>query len=1279
MGSTFTAGTPSEGDSPTASGRGKHRVKARHAIPVLPGRFPESLLTICLVVVAFLQRPGRIVRDTKLDLSIDPGRFLSDATHLWDPNVNFGSVPNQAYGYLFPLGPFYWLGSSAHLPEWIIQRLWLGLLLIVATWGTVFLAEAMRIGGRWSRLAGGAAYALSPFLLVQIHDTAYVIPAVLLPWVILPLVRVEQGRLTPGAGAARSGLAVLLMGGINATEVAAVLVLPVLWFATRRPVRRQARLFVLWLISVGLATAWFVLPLLFQAKYWFNAVPYTETANTTTATSSIAEVLRGAGIWTSFSLAPTWTTAGLMIESNPAVIVASALIAATGLYGLARREMPQRNLLATAVLLGVGVVCSGYWGPFGGPLAVTVHAALDGPLAVFRNIAKFQPVITLALVLGFVHAVEHSAIALVRSKRLGRRPLQVGLFAVTAATVALVAGPALTGQIYPEGSFVAIPAYWHQAVDWLNTRGGMSTTLLIPGNAFADLSWGNPLDQPIQPLASVPWANRAIAPLGSVGNTQFLDSIDRVLASGQPESGLAPYLARAGVRYLLVENDVSSATTGSPPPAAIRLVLANEPGVDRVARFGPVVGHSDSGPGTVSLYDPHGVTSAIRSLEIYRVLPAREGEALVTTYPLSDGIRLSGGPQAMLALADSGEFPHLAVTLSGDELGPTFKNTTWVVSDTQQRRATTYTSLYDNVSYLLSPGETAAGTLGQPKQWIVVPGTRHETVSSLTGVSSVAASSYGPLFTSVPGLQPLAALLPGTVGSMWQASPTDRSPWIEIRFLHPLRLHEVTITPGPTEPMQTDITKVRISTDRGQVTSMLASEARPQSVPTPVGETRRLRITLVGLKEPKTEFVTGPAISHILIPGLTVAQSWKVPDDGSSSAHITPTYLFTSPMPNQLAFFKTPDDQVNMSRTFTVPRAATFLVGGEATPRISPFLYAREFPSPAQPLTSEAELKAPFVLPCGSGPTVTMDGVHYPTAVSGTMGDFYALRPMSMTPCPGGRALTLLPGTHTFTAGDDSGSFKITSLLLIGTPLQQLGPPRSVTVVRWGAEDRTVTASAGPAAIVNVHQNFSSGWMAMVNGRRLHAVRLEGWQQGWILPASSQPQVVDMHFTPEEPFRLVLGVGGVLALVLAVWSLLTLRRRHLGEAVAMEAAPSRGLVDTGEAVEGSARSAPPMSVLRGLSWAVFLGATVFLIAGPVALAVPPLIVLGRIFSPRHSWLAWTAFGGALLAGVTIAINPAYLAGPWIGTGSYTSQALAGLAVGALGVSLLGGPRARPDG
>ncbi|HEX4218855.1 MAG TPA: alpha-(1-_3)-arabinofuranosyltransferase family protein, partial [Acidimicrobiales bacterium] len=978
--------TPIKTDPAKRSGTvrraGAHRSSGRPFDWSHRRRAPELALTVGLLILALLQRPGRIVRDTKLDLAIDPGHFMASVTHLWDPLASFGSVPDQASGYLFPMGSFYWLGASLRVPEWIIQRVWLALLLAAAVWGTILLAEALRIGGRWSRLAGGAAYALSPLVLAQIHDTSYVLPAVLLPWVMLPLVRASQGTLTSPGGAARSGLAVLLMGGTNATATLAVLLLPVIWFATRRPIRAHIRLFGLWVLALVLATAWFVVPLLFQQKYGFNFVPYTETSSVTTQLSYLPELLRGGGDWTSLSNPPIWSTAGFMIEMSPVVIAVSSLLAGLGLWGLARRNLPDRMFLVLATVIATVLVGVGYWGHLGGPFHSTVHTLLDGRLSAFRNVVKFQPVITLAVVLGLIHTLEQFSGALRKLRWPRVDPLMSGLMVATTLIVAVTAAPLFTGKIYPGGSFTAIPSYWYQATNWINDHGAMSNTLVVPGTAFARFNWGNTLDQPFEPLADVPWANRNEVPLSSIGNTQFLDAIDNVLASGQPVPGLADYLARAGVRYLVVENDLNAAESVSPSPVSVRSVLANEAGINRVARFGPTVHQANAGLGAEHVYDPHGQTRGIQSLEVYRVGPTSSGDALVTTYPASSGIRLSGGAQGLLPLAGSGQLDHQAVALTGDPLAPMFPTTTPVVADSQQLRDTALTNLYNQVSYLLAPGQPAPNGGGKPSQWIVVPGTSHETVSVLHGAATVSASSYGPVFEDVPGDQPLSPFLEDSGGASWEAQPNDPRPWIEIRFDHAVPLHAITLTPSAKSSR---VTAVQVSTDQGQVTSSLTKGTGPQSVPTAPGSTRFLRVTIVGMEGHRGILSAGPGFAHIGIPGIAVTQSWQVPDDQPATTGITPTYLFSSPLPNQFQLFRNPDEEPSMSRTFTLPTAGTFSIAGLATPRATRALRVAEFPPPGKPAASAADLRAPFAVACGSGPTLMIDGSPYQTSVTGTV------------------------------------------------------------------------------------------------------------------------------------------------------------------------------------------------------------------------------------------------------------------------------------------------------
>ncbi len=185
-------------------------VEFEPAAPTLTAvwRFRLAACCLALVALAFAQAPGNVVTDTKLDLTVDPVGFLGRALSLWDSQGAFGQVQNQAYGYLFPMGPFFALGHLADVSPWVTQRLWWSLLLVVAFLGTVVLLGAMGIGNRWTRILAGFAFALSPRMLSVLGASSVEMwPSALAPWVLVPLV-IGLVRGDPRRQAALSALAV---------------------------------------------------------------------------------------------------------------------------------------------------------------------------------------------------------------------------------------------------------------------------------------------------------------------------------------------------------------------------------------------------------------------------------------------------------------------------------------------------------------------------------------------------------------------------------------------------------------------------------------------------------------------------------------------------------------------------------------------------------------------------------------------------------------------------------------------------------------------------------------------------------------------------------------------------------------------------------------------------------------------------------------------------------------------------------------------------------------
>ena len=88
--------------------------------------------------------PGQVVADTKVNLYVDPGAFLSQVLSAWTPTTDLGHVwAGQYAGYAWPMAPWFAAGDALGLPVWLVHRLWLGTLLALAALGVVRLLQAL--------------------------------------------------------------------------------------------------------------------------------------------------------------------------------------------------------------------------------------------------------------------------------------------------------------------------------------------------------------------------------------------------------------------------------------------------------------------------------------------------------------------------------------------------------------------------------------------------------------------------------------------------------------------------------------------------------------------------------------------------------------------------------------------------------------------------------------------------------------------------------------------------------------------------------------------------------------------------------------------------------------------------------------------------------------------------------------------------------------------------------------------------------------------------------
>ena len=98
------------------------------------------------------------------------------------------------------------------------------------------------------------------------------------------------------------------------------------------------------------------------------------------------------------------------------------------------------------------------------------------------------------------------------------------------------------------------------------------------------------------------------------------------------------------------------------------------------------------------------------------------------------------------------------------------------------------------------------------------------------------------------------------------------------------------------------------------------------------------------------------------------------------------------------------------------------------------------------------------------------------------------------------------------------------------------GPARAgtaatrVDATRVDAATVVGTVPTGPARLLALDINTNPGWQASVAGRDLEPVVVDGFRQGFVLPAGLAGEL-EVRFAPDGPYRALL-VGGLLAAVL---------------------------------------------------------------------------------------------------------------------------------------------------
>lgn len=748
-----------------------------------------------LTALAFVQASGRMVADTKFDLFTDPWGFIQRGLQLWDGNQAFGQLPNQQYGYVWPMGPFFGVGHWLQVPEWAVQRAWWALLLCLGFFGMLQLLRSLRIGAPLAQLVAAFAFVLTPRMVTLLGVASIELwPMALAPWVLLPLVRGTRTG-SPFRAAGLSALVIACCGGVNAVAVAATLPLGMIWLLTRERGPRRTRLLLWWPTLTLFTTLWWSAPLLLMGQYSAPFLDYIENASVTTMPTDLTRTLVGTNDWMGY-LGGSTSSSGWYLISTPYVLVQFIAVAALGLYGLCLRTNPHRRWLLLGLLVGLVLVGLGHTGPLDGFGAQYRQDLLDGVLAPLRNVHKFDVVLRIPLIIGLAWTLT------VVPQRLRRDVSQRAAQAVNAIVIVMLvvmALPWLRDGIAAANGTEDVPEYWSEAARHLAATDDGGVTLELPATAFGNYAWGNTNDDIMQGLARSRWAVRNVVPLAEPGNVVMLDAVTKAVESGRTSKTLARFLASQGVSRVLVRNDLDLWRTGAPSPNRLRSVLDNSPGFRKAKAFGPVAG--DAGwriaeDGTTRVITADGTDTAVPALQVYDI----EDTVRLATADIAAEV-LVGDPGTLLdaALADRvGEatlLPEDAAALPETAGGLV---TGQILTDGNRRREKSFPLVRRNEAATLARGEMYSLSGKEHQHRISVDQERWQSTAAWTGdVTGVAASSSQSQVTA-PAITPAAhagAALDQDRATAWltDSDTTVDGQWWRADFDAPRYVRSVTV------------------------------------------------------------------------------------------------------------------------------------------------------------------------------------------------------------------------------------------------------------------------------------------------------------------------------------------------------------------------------------------------------------------------------------------------------------------------------------------------------
>jgi arabinofuranan 3-O-arabinosyltransferase len=751
-----------------------------------------ALLALLAYLPVLLTKPGKVVADTKSYLYLDPGRLLERAASMWDPNIGMGTVTHQNIGYLFPMGPYYWLMHEVGVPAWVSQRLWFGSLLLAAALGVLFLLRTLRVRGPGAVIAA-VLFMLSPYTLdFSARISVILMPWAGLPWMLALTIRALRARDNRAAwrDAAIFALVVQVVGGVNATALVFAGIAPVLWILYavaigdvdwRRALGVTARIGVLTLFT----SLWWIAGLWAQGKYGLNILKFTETLQVVSLSSTPMETLRGLGYWFFYGIDRLghWTDASVPYMRDLWLLVVSFALPVLAFFAAACVRWRHRAYFV--VLTVVGVVVAVGANPYDDPTAVGSGFKSFAESSSFglalRSTSRAVPLVALGLAVLLGVAVNALARAWAgKGRAVGGVPVRSAVVVGAVIVLAIVNLPALwTGDFYTQDLTrdEALPRYWTDAIAAVDAQSHDTRVLEIPGADFAAYRWGQTVDPVTPGLIDRPYVARELVPWGSAASADLLNALDQRIQEGTLDrAALAPIARLMASGAILYRADLQTDRYNLVRSTPLWEFLTEpEPhGLGRVERFGrdlapPLRDQIDD---ELQLALPAGASEP-PPVSVFTVEHPRP---IVRTADASAPLLVSGDGEALVDLASIGALSTDGVVLYSASLDRaqlksevTQPNSVLVVTDSNRKRARRWTSVRDVYGETERVDQSALVKDEYDNRLDLFPdaGTDAFTVMQSPGVA-VSTSHYGDPGFYQPEVRGARAF-DGNIDTAWQA------------------------------------------------------------------------------------------------------------------------------------------------------------------------------------------------------------------------------------------------------------------------------------------------------------------------------------------------------------------------------------------------------------------------------------------------------------------------------------------------------------------------------